>query len=391
MSRMNRKERKNFLMRVGAVLIAVCMVAALALPAFAADTSAENEPYKYTVRIFPGDKGTINGSTDPIVKEVEANYSWTRGDFDCLNQAASKTDRYYVTGMRESGRDNNTNTLYKSGNFTVDRDIDLVVSYGIKGSDVPYTINYVEYGTNKVLRKSETYHGNDGDQPAVAYLYIEGYVPQYEVMTGTIKAGSSNEWTFYYISLDKYKAGGSANTQSKGGVKTQSTGTAKTGGSGTTSGGTTSTGGGTSAGGGTSTGSGTTSGGSSTSTSTGTSTKTAEGSPAAGGGTVTTSGSAAGTQGGTLLASNGTVNTLKNGPVEIVNLDETQVPLTEYTGEEDGEKNIDSEITASETQGVVRASGMSGPVKMIIGMAVVVIIAGAGWFFLRKVSGSRDE
>ena len=106
---------------------------------------------------------------------------------------------------------------------------------------------------------------------------------------------------------------------------------------------------------------------------------------------MTTSGSAAGTQGGTLLASNGTVNTLKNGPVEIVNLDETQVPLTEYTGEEDGEKNIDSEITASETQGVVRASGMSGPVKMIIGMAVVVIIAGAGWFFLRKVSGSRDE
>ena len=391
MSRMNRKERKNFLMRVGAVLIAVCMVAALALPAFAADTSAENEPYKYTVRIFPGDKGTINGSTDPIVKEVEANYSWTRGDFDCLNQAASKTDRYYVTGMRESGRDNNTNTLYKSGNFTVDRDIDLVVSYGIKGSDVPYTINYVEYGTNKVLRKSETYHGNDGDQPAVAYLYVEGYVPQYKVMTGTIKAGSSNEWTFYYISLDKYKAGGSANTQSKGGVKTQSTGTAKTGGSGTTSGGTTSTGGGTSAGGGTSTGSGTTSGGSSTSTSTSTGTKTAEGSPAAGGGTVTTSGSAAGTQGGTLLASNGTVNTLKNGPVEIVNLDETQVPLTEYTGEEDGEKNIDSEITASETQGVVRASGMSGPVKMIIGMAVVVIIAGAGWFFLRKVSGSRDE
>ena len=388
MSRMNRKERNNFLMRVGAVLIAVCMVAALALPAFAADTSAENEPYKYTVRIFPGDKGTINGSTDPIVKEVEANYSWTRGDFDCLNQAASKTDRYYVTGMRESGRDNNTNTLYKSGNFTVDRDIDLVVSYGIKGSDVPYTINYVEYGTNKVLRKSETYHGNDGDQPAVAYLYIEGYVPQYEVMTGTIKAGSSNEWTFYYISLDKYKAGGSANTQSKGGVKTQSTGTAKTGGSGTTSGGATKTGGGTAAGG-TPTSSGTTSGGSSTSTGTGT--KTAEGSPAAGGGTVTTSGSAAGTQGGTLLASNGTVNTLKNGPVEIVNLDETQVPLTEYTGEEDGEKNIDSEITASETQGVVRASGMSGPVKMIIGMAVVVIIAGAGWFFLRKVSGSRDE
>lgn len=379
MSRMNRKERKNFLMRVGAVLIAVCMVAALALPAFAADASAENEPYKYTVRIFPGDKGTINGSTDPIVKEVEANYSWTRGDFDCLNQAASKTDRYYVTGMRESGRDNNTNALYKSGNFTVDRDIDLVVSYGIKGSDVPYKINYVEVGSNKVLRKAETYYGNDGDKPAVAYLYVEGYIPQYEVMTGTIKAGSSNEWTFYYVKLEE-DDDDSASTQSKGGVKTQGTGSAKTTGSGTTTGGTTSTGG-------TSTGSKSTG---SSKTSTGSGTQDAESSPAAGGGTVTTSGSAAGTEGGTLLASNGTVNTRKNGPLEIVDLDETQVPLTEYTGEEDADKDINSEIINSETQGVVRASGMSGPVKMIIGMAIVVIIAGAGWFFLRQFAGKRD-
>ena len=382
MSRMNRKERKNLLMRVGAVLIAVCMVAALALPAFAADTSSDNEPYKYTVRIFPGDKGTINGSTDPIVKEVEANYSWTRGDFDCLNQAASKTDRYYVTGMRESGRDNNTNALYKSGNFTVDRDIDLVVSYGIKGSDVPYTINYLEVGSNKVLRKAETYYGNDGDKPAVAYLYVEGYVPQYEVVTGTIKAGSDNKWTFYYVKLDK-DDDDSASTKSKGGVKTQSTGSAKTTGSGTTT-----------SGGGTSTGSKSTGSGASTGSSTSTgnnSTKTAEGSPAAGGGTVTTSGSAAGTEGGTLLASNGTVNTRKNGPLEIVDLDETQVPLTEYTGEEDADQDINSEITNSETQGIVHASGMSGPAKMIIGMAVVVIIAGAGWFFLRQFAGRRDE
>ena len=50
-----------------------------------------------------------------------------------------------------------------------------------------YTIHYVEYGTNKVLHEPETYHGNDGDRPAVAYLYVEDYVPQEEVISDTIK------------------------------------------------------------------------------------------------------------------------------------------------------------------------------------------------------------
>ena len=57
---MNKRERKNLLVRAGAVLIAVCMVAALALPAFAADTSGD-DTYTYTVRIFAGDKGTVDG------------------------------------------------------------------------------------------------------------------------------------------------------------------------------------------------------------------------------------------------------------------------------------------------------------------------------------------
>ena len=135
MSRM-KKERRTLFMRVGAVLIAICMVAALALPALAADT-ASDETYSYTVRIFPGDKGTIDGKKDPIIKVVEPGHTWTGTDFDYGTSAASDTDKYYVRGIREAGRDNNTTNndlIYPS--FTVTRDIDLVIAYGIKGSDL---------------------------------------------------------------------------------------------------------------------------------------------------------------------------------------------------------------------------------------------------------------
>ena len=178
MSRMKNKDRRTLFMRVGAVLIAICMIAALALPALAADTNPD-EPYSYTVRIFPGDKGTIDGKKDPIIRVVKPEYKWSTSDFDYKDAAATDTDKYYVRGIREAGRDNNTTNGLINPSFTVDRDIDIVVAYGIKGSDVEYTIHYVELGSGKELLKPRTYHGNVGDKPAVAYLYVEDYVPQY--------------------------------------------------------------------------------------------------------------------------------------------------------------------------------------------------------------------
>lgn len=423
MSRMNRKERRNLLMRVGAVLIAICMIAALALPALAAETSSDDEPYAYTVRIFPGDKGTIDGSEDPFIKEVEAGYQWGRNDFDCLNQAAVKDEyqyKYYVTGMRESGRDNNTNVNYKAGDFTVDRDIDLVVSYGIRGSDVEYTINYVEVGTNKVLHKPETYHGNVGDQPAVAYLYIENYIPQYKKMTGTLqKDATKNSWTFYYVSDQDSSVTTSSNstktgaatgkdgsgTTTQAGTGANSDGVTTQGATGTASGvggsiGTSSTGAGSSVGtGGSSTGTGTSTG-AGTGTGTGTGTGAAAGTGTGTGtaaGTGTGTGTAAGTgtgtgtgtaPTGTVAANTGTVNTRANGPVEIVNVDETETPLVEYVaGDEDSKvepaDNTEKEIVNNETEGVVRKSSAS-PAKIVIGALIVLVVAGGFWFFLKR-------
>ena len=201
--RMRKRSGKSTFVRVAAVVIALCMVAALALPAFAAESSAaaQDDPYTYTVRIFPGDKGTIDDSTDPFIKkEVAPGYQWSRSDFDYRYQAKSKTEKYSVTGMRESGKDNNTNRLYAGGAFTVDRDIDLVISYGIRGSEVAYTVRYLEYGTNAVLHEPETFYGNVGEKPVVSYLHVEGYTPQYRNLTGTLDADASkNKWTFYYV------------------------------------------------------------------------------------------------------------------------------------------------------------------------------------------------
>lgn len=451
---MKNKERRNLFMRVGAVLIVICMIAALALPALAADTSEDtpadtsadtssDATYSYTVRIFPGDKGTIDGKKDPIVTVVEPGYEWSGSDFDYGQRAASDTDKYYVRGIREAGRDNNTTNNLINPSFTVDRDIDLVVAYGVKGSDVTYKINYLEYGTNKKLIDPRTYHGNIGDKPVVAYLYIDGYVPQYKNVTGTLDADSAkNEWTFYYIDADdasvavnskytKTSSAASKSKDSKSGVNTASvsssngsgtsTASSSSNGSGTSTASSStgtaaaansraSTASGTSTGTGTSTSSGTpadsnastsngTSAGSNASTSNGTSAGTStstESTSAAGStasaGTTANSGTPISVGQGTMLASNGAVNTLQNGPVEIVDVDEAETPLVEYDSADQSavEENAD-ELLNRETEGVVRAPGMSGSAKVVIGVVVVMAIAAAGWFFFRKLNTGDDE
>ena len=89
-----------------------------------------------------------------------------------------------------------------------------------------------------------------------------------------------------------------------------------------------------------------------------------------------------------MAANTGTVNTRANGPVEIVNVDETETPLVEYVaGDEDSKvepaDNTEKEIVNNETEGVVRKSSAS-PAKIVIGALIVLVVAGGFWFFLRR-------
>lgn len=78
-------------------------------------------------------------------------------------------------------------------------DQEYVVAYGIKGDQVAYTINYQDANGNK-LADSQTFYGNVGDKPVVAYTYIDGYTPEYRNLTKTLSANAAeNVFTFNYL------------------------------------------------------------------------------------------------------------------------------------------------------------------------------------------------
>ena len=107
-------------------------------------------------------------------------------------------DKYYIKGVRESGRDNNT---VADSAFTVTKDAEYVVAYGIQGDMVSYTVNYQDGGGNE-LAPSRTYYGAVGDKPVIAYQYIEGYRPDAYNLTKTLgKNEADNVFTFTYTQL----------------------------------------------------------------------------------------------------------------------------------------------------------------------------------------------
>lgn len=171
-----------------AALLLVCLPAASIL--------AEGAPYTYTVRFYSGQQGTFADGRQVLVYK-DLSY----GSIVSFNQGGvvlNDGSKYYVRGIRESGRDNNT---VSASSFTVTSDRDYVVAYGLRGDMVAYTVNYVdESGT--ALAPADTYYGNVGDKPVVAFLYIDGYQPQAYNLTKTLVADESqNVFTFVYTVL----------------------------------------------------------------------------------------------------------------------------------------------------------------------------------------------
>ena len=63
---------------------------------------------------------------------------------------------------------------------------------------VAYTVNYQD-ANGKTLADSQTFYGNAGDKPVVAYKYIENYIPQALALTKTLSDNESkNVFTFTY-------------------------------------------------------------------------------------------------------------------------------------------------------------------------------------------------
>lgn len=176
------------------LLLAILLVFGMTLPAAAAET--DEAPYTYTVRIFAGAQGTINGQEVLVFSNLAPN---TRVNFDLDSVGLTNGDKYYVKGIRESGRDNNT---VSTPSILVSGDVDYVVAYGLLGSSVAYTVRYVDEEGNE-LAPADTYYGNVGDKPVVSYAYIEGYQPQAYNLTRTLSENAAdNVFTFTYTRVE---------------------------------------------------------------------------------------------------------------------------------------------------------------------------------------------
>ena len=176
--------------------------------------AAEKEPYSYTVTLSAGNQGSFVGTDAVQVQSKEAKISLDGGKIkitdlkqgdqvalNVLNDGAvqmEENSKYYVRGVRLSGRDNDDAKTTATAAFTVDCDADYVVAYGVKGDIVSYRINYQDANGNAIA-DSVTYYGNVGDRPMVAYHYIEGYQPQAYNLTKTLSANEAeNVFTFVY-------------------------------------------------------------------------------------------------------------------------------------------------------------------------------------------------
>lgn len=202
------------------LLIMALLLCMTVQTAFAAEGGNEKE-YTYTVTLFAGNQGTFNGTGGVHVIGGSAQISGgdairitglRAGDVVVLDATAGMVDlkngdKYYIKGVRESGRDNNT---IADSAFTVTKDAEYVVAYGIQGDMVSYTVNYQDGGGNE-LAPSRTYYGAVGDKPVIAYQYIEGYRPDAYNLTKTLgKNEADNVFTFTYTqsSVQQPAAGG---------------------------------------------------------------------------------------------------------------------------------------------------------------------------------------
>lgn len=192
--------------KIATVLLAFCFLLG------SVPMSVKAEDYKYQVTIFSGKQGSFSGTAGLVVKGADYSVSNTAdaivikdlnpGDtvsFEARSGAVAldKDSKYYVQGIRISGRDNNA--AVENSSFEVTGDQEYVVAYGIKGNQVAYTINYQDANGNK-LADSQTFYGNVGDKPVVAYTYIDGYTPEYRNLTKTLSANAAeNVFTFNYL------------------------------------------------------------------------------------------------------------------------------------------------------------------------------------------------
>ena len=183
-----------------ALIMMICLVLSVAVPAFAADP-----PKDYCViRVFGGTQRPGLVKSIPVERGEICNFGTELGDY--LGTDVTDTKYYTKSYVRESGKEEEF-----PPSFTVDKDRDFVLTYGIKGDQVTYYVRYVDANGNNIAPatlipggRSGPFVANRNDQVYVAYVEIPGYQPDAYNRTATLSNDSrllQSNGTFLFTCL----------------------------------------------------------------------------------------------------------------------------------------------------------------------------------------------
>lgn len=179
------------------LVMTLALVFTAAPAAFAAENTTDNYETTYTVKVYPGLKGTLD-----TTEYKGHHYGETFKGNLSANDVKVNNSRYYAKGFRLTGHDNSEYVTSLS-DFAVTKDLSYEVAYGVKGKMVSYTAKYVD-GNGKPLAPEDTFYGNIDDKPTVAYKYVNGYMPASYTMGKTLKENEAdNVFEFIYTKTAK--------------------------------------------------------------------------------------------------------------------------------------------------------------------------------------------
>lgn len=176
-----------------ALLMMLCLVLSVAVPAFAADP-----PKDYCqIRVFGGAQrpGLIKTIS---VERYTTNFNLGNELAAYLGTDVTGTKYYTRSTVRESGEVEALTSL----TIDVEKDKDYVLTYGVKNNLVTYYVQYVDTNGNNIAPaelvpggQSGPFVANSGDKVYVAYIEIPGYQPDAYNKAKTL----TSDYTFVFV------------------------------------------------------------------------------------------------------------------------------------------------------------------------------------------------
>jgi len=209
---------KKFGRMLCALALATATFGVLATPAYAGPIK------QYTVRVYGGNQGTVNGKSVDQTTVTAKGGSEEPERINLKTQFPAKendSSKYYVKGYRIAGKDSNEQSFENNhisyaeddsymndpydglvADVPITESTDFIVAYGVRGDMQDVTIRFVVQGTGQELG-TRTVEGKVGDRIVEGYEYFEGYRPLYRNITGTVRDASTdpnaNVWTLEYV------------------------------------------------------------------------------------------------------------------------------------------------------------------------------------------------